>query len=205
MSTLLQINTSIQGEQGHSSQLASRFVTAWRSRHPEGRVILRDLASDPVPHLTAERFGAFLTPPEQRTDAQRAIAGYSDTLIDEIRAAEVIVIGLPMYNFGVPSQLKAWFDHIARAGQTFRYTAQGPVGMLEGKRAYVFTARGGVYAGTPSDTQTPYVRDFLGLLGIRAVEFIHAEGLAIDARQRAAAIEAAQLNIERLLDQRVAA
>ena len=205
MSTLLQINASIQGESGQSSQLANRFVAAWRTQHPEGRVVRRDLAADPVPHLTAERFGAFLTAPEQRSDAQHAIANYSDTLIEELRRADVIVLGLPMYNFGIPSQLKAYFDHIARAGHTFRYTAQGPVGLLGGKKVYAFAARGGLYAGAPLDTQTPYVRDFLGFLGIRDVEFVFAEGLAIDAQRRDSALNAARAQIDGLLEKRAAA
>ena len=132
---------------------------------------MRDVAaSEPVPHLTAERFGAFITSPEQRSAAQEAVVAYSDLLINELQQADVIVIGLPMYNFGVPSQLKAYFDHIARAGVTFKYTEQGPVGLLTGKRAVVFR-RGGVYAGTPLDTQTAYVRDFLRFVGITDVEF----------------------------------
>jgi FMN-dependent NADH-azoreductase len=205
VTTLLQINASIQGDSGQSSQLANRFVAAWRAAHPAGEVVRRDLAADPVPHLTAERFGAFLTPHEQRSESQRAIAGYSDAMIDEIRAADVIVLGLPMYNFGVPSQLKAYFDHIARAGHTFNYTAQGPVGLLRNKKVYVFAARGGLYAGAPIDTQTPYVRDFLGFLGIKDVEFVYAEGLAIDAQRRESALDAARSQIDRLLEKRAAA
>jgi FMN-dependent NADH-azoreductase len=205
MSTLLQINASLQGENGQSSQLANRFVAAWRAQHPEGRVIRRDLASDPVPHLTAERFGAFLTPAEQRSEQQRNETRLSDVLIEELRQANVVVIGLPMYNFGVPSQLKAYFDHVARAGVTFRYTAQGPVGLLPGKQAYVLTARGGLYAGAALDTQTPYVRDFLGFLGIRAVEFVNAEGLAIDAQTRDNSLALARSRIDGLLENRVAA
>src|SRR5580658_2441683 len=156
MNTLLQINASIHGINGQSTQLANRFVAAWRARDPRARIVHRDLALDPVPHLTAERFAAFLTPPEKRDAAQQDVAQYSDTLIDEIKRADVIVLGLPMYNFGVPSQLKAYFDHIARVGVTFRYTANGPEGLLKGKKAYVFAARGGVYAG--NDTETRYVR-----------------------------------------------
>jgi FMN-dependent NADH-azoreductase len=115
------------------------------------------------------------------------------------------VLGLPMYNFGVPSQLKAYFDHIARAGATFRYTAQGPVGLLGGKKAYVFAARGGLYAGTSLDTQTQYVRDFLRFLGIEEVEFVYAEGLAIGAESRASGLSGAHAQIEQLLVQRAAA
>ena len=205
MSTLLQINASIQGEDGQSSQLANRFVSAWQARHPSGRILRRDLAIEAVPHLTAARFAAFLAPPEQRTGEQQEIARYSDELIEELRAADVLVLGLPMYNFGVPSQLKAYFDHIARAGQTFRYTAQGPVGLLTGKKAYVFAARGGLYQGTALDSQTQYVRDFLRFVGIGEVEFVYAEGLAIDAERRESALGAARTQIAQLFEERVAA
>jgi FMN-dependent NADH-azoreductase len=200
MSTLLQINASIHGENGQSSQLASRFVAAWREQHPQTQIVQRDLAGDPVPHLTAERFAAFLTPAQQRDAAQHAVAQYSDSLIAELKQADVIVLGLPMYNFGVPSQLKAYFDHIARAGLTFRYTAEGPVGLLGGKKVYVFAARGGLYAGGPLDTQTQYVRDFLRFLGVADVEFVYAEGLAIDAERRESALDAARSQIAHLAE-----
>src|SRR5713226_9744130 len=136
MKTLLQIRTSIFSDGGQSSRLAERFVAAWRESNPGGQVIVRDLALEPVPHLDAARFGAFLAKPEDRTEEQAAVVAYSDELIDELKAADVIVLGLPMYNFGVPSMLKAYFDHIARASVTFRYTEKGPVGLLGGKQAY---------------------------------------------------------------------
>jgi Acyl carrier protein phosphodiesterase len=199
MTTLLHINSSLHGTKGESSRLASRFVAGWRARHPGACVIERDLAATPPPHLTAERFQAFVTPPEQRSAAQQAEVATSDAWIAELRAAEVIVLGLPMYNFGVPSTLKAWLDHVARAGITFRYTANGPVGLLTGKRAYVFATRGGAYAGTPRDTQTPYVREFLGFLGIDEVEFIHAEGLALGEERKRAALDSATAQIDDLL------
>ena len=198
MNQLLQINTSLFSNQGQSSQMADRFVTAFRERHPEAAVVLRDVAGEPVPHLDARRFGAFTTPAEQRTPEQQAVVAYSDTLIDELRAADVIVLGLPMYNFGVPSQLKSYFDHVARAGETFRYTANGPEGLIKNKKAYVFAARGGLYVGTPLDTQTTYVRDFLRFIGIEDVEFVYAEGLAIDAQTRSRALEQANDSISRL-------
>jgi FMN-dependent NADH-azoreductase len=151
-----------------------------------------------VPHLTAERFGAFIAKPEQRSAAQHAVVAYSDALIDEIRAADVIVIGLPMYNFGVPSQLKAYFDHIARAGVTFAYTEKGPVGRLTGKKVYVFAARGGQYVGTPLDTQTSYVRDFLAFLGMTDVQFVYAEGLNLGADSKETNLAKAVAEIARL-------
>jgi len=198
MTTLLQINASLFAGHGQSSQLAERFVTAFKASHPDARIIHRDVATDTVPHLDARRFSAFTTPPEARTADQADVIAYSDALIDELKRADVIVLGLPMYNFGVPSQLKSYFDHIARAGVTFQYTATGPKGLLTGKKAYIFAARGGMYSGTPLDTQTGYVRDFLRFLGIADVEFIYAEGLAIGPDQKTAAIEKAQVEIERL-------
>ncbi|MDE0854988.1 MAG: NAD(P)H-dependent oxidoreductase [Nevskia sp.] len=199
MTTLLQINASINNGNGQSSQLAKQFVAAFQNSRPDAKVVVRDVAAaEPVPHLNAERFGAFITKPEERTPAQRAVVEYSDALINELKQADVIVLGLPMYNFGVPSQLKAYFDHIARAGVTFKYTEKGPVGQLTGKKAYVFAARGGLYAGTPLDTQTSYVRDFLRFIGIADVEFVYAEGLAISAESREASLAKATAEAARL-------
>lgn len=196
--TLLQLKSSIFGDAGQSSRLADAFVDNRRATEPGTEIIVRDLARDPVPHLTAERFGAFVAKPEARTAEQRAVVAASDVLIAELKRADTIVLGLPMYNFGIPSVLKAYFDHIARAGVTFRYTEKGPVGMLTGKKAYVFATRGGLYAGTPRDLQTAYVRDFLVFLGITDVEFVYAEGLAISDASRQAALTKAAIEIDRL-------
>src|SRR5882762_8689875 len=114
MKTLLQIKSSLFSDGGQSSRLAGRFVAGWRESNPDGQVIVRDLALEPVPHLDAARFGAFLAKPGERSATQQAVIEYSDALIDELRRADVIVLGLPMYNFGLPSTLKAYFDHIAR-------------------------------------------------------------------------------------------
>jgi FMN-dependent NADH-azoreductase len=199
MKTLLQINTSIFSGGGQSSQLADEFVAAWRAAEPDANVIIRDFARDPVPHLTAERFQSFLAKPGERSAEQQAVVDYSDALIGELKRADVIVLGLPMYNFGVPSTLKAYFDHIGRAGVTFRYTERGPVGLLTGKKAYVFAARGGFYVGTPLDTQTAYVRDFLAFIGISDIEFVYAEGLAIGPEQKQTAITKAKHAITQLI------
>ncbi len=199
MNTLLQLNTSLFSDQGKSSQLADQFVAAWQKKNPHGRVIVRDLARQPVPHLDGPRFLAFLAAPEQRDAQQQAVVAYSDGLIEELKGAQTIVLGLPMYNFGIPSMLKAYFDHIARAGVTFRYTEAGPVGLLTGKKAYVFAARGGRYAGTPLDSQTAYVRDFLAFLGIGEVEFVYAEGLNLGEASQTAALAAARQQLERLV------
>ena len=199
MKTLLQIQTSLFEANGQSSRLATRFADEWRVDNPEGEVVVRDIGRNPVPHLTAERFGAFLAKPDDRTPAQQEVAAFSDQLTEELRRADVIVLGLPMYNFGVPSSLKAYFDHIARAGVTFRYTEKGAEGLLKGKKAYAFATRGGLYAGTPADTQTSYVRDFLRFIGIEDVEFVYAEGLAMGDAPREKALADANRAIERLV------
>ena len=199
MKTILQLNASVFSDNGQSSRLANEFVAALREVDPDARLIVRDFARDPVPHLDAERFGAFIAKTEARTLNQDAFVAFSDGLIGELKQADVIVLGLPMYNFGVPSTLKAYFDHVARAGVTFRYTEKGPIGLLTGKKAYVLAARGGLYQGTPRDTQTAYVRDFLAFLGITDAEFVYAEGLAISETSRDAALQKARAEIVRLV------
>ena len=193
MSTLLFVQTSLYGAQGASSQLAERFVAQWLSNNPGGRVIRRDLAADPAPHLTAERFQAFNTAPEARTAEQQEIVAYSDALIDELRSADTVVLGVPMYNFSVPSTLRTYFDHIARAGVTFRYTSAGPEGLLAGRRAYVFVTRGGFY-GEAADTQVPYLRQFLRFIGIES-EFVFAEGLGLGDESRKKGLAQARARI----------
>lgn len=198
MKNLLQLNTSLHGNAGESSQLAQHFADRLAGTEAELEVRTRDLSQNPVPHLDAETFEAFTTAPDRRTDRQRQLVSLSDTLIEELKWADVIVLGLPMYNFGVPSTLKAYFDQVARAGITFRYTSDGPEGLLRGKKVYVFATRGGKYQGTPLDTQTRYVRDFLGFLGMKEVHFIYAEGLAMGESGRETAIAEARTSIENL-------
>jgi len=200
MKTLLKIQSSIFSGGGQSTQLADRFVAAWREANPDGRVIVRDLAKEPVPHLDAARFAAFIAKAEDRTPAQRDAVAHSDALIAELKAADVVVLGLPLYNFGLPSTLKAYFDHVGRAGVTFRYTENGPVGLLTGKKVYVFAARGGFYAGTPNDTQTPYIRAFLSFIGMSDIEFLYAEGLAVSEASKQQSMERARAAVDRLAE-----
>ena len=199
MKTILQLNSSLFGEGGSSSGLASAFISRYRAGNPGARLVVRDLAKDGVPHLTAEGFAAFGAKPEARTPEGQTAVELSDTLIRELREADVLVIGLPMYNFGVPSMLKAYFDHVARARETFRYTENGPEGLLKGEKAYVFAARGGVYLGTTNDTEIAWLRQMLGFLGITDVEVVYAEGLAMEA-SRGGALEAATREIEHLTE-----
>lgn len=190
--TLVQINSSLFSGQGQSSALADKFVAKWQAVHADGKVIRHDLVNEEIPHLDATRFMAFLAKPEERSEEQKAVVAYSDRLINELRQADTIVIGLPLYNLGVPSQLKAYFDHVARAGETFRYTSDGVEGLLKGKKVFVFATRGGQYAGTPFDTQTGFIRNLLGLMGITDVEFIYAEGMARSGGVKEAALAQAQ-------------
>jgi FMN-dependent NADH-azoreductase len=198
MSTLLLLKSSLFAENGASSRLASEYVDAWRAANPYGVIIERNLAAHPTPHLTAERFLAFTSKPEERTAEQQAALDYSNTLIGELERADEIVLTAPMYNFGVPSTLKAYFDHVARAGVTFRYTANGPVGLLTNKRVRVIATRGGFYAGTVKDTAASYLRDFLAFLGLSDVQFVYAEGLAVGAEHKQRALIEAHSSLRAL-------
>ncbi|MCC5812318.1 MAG: FMN-dependent NADH-azoreductase [Ectothiorhodospiraceae bacterium] len=199
MTKLLQINSSVFSDQGVSSQLADAFVAEFRRQDPQTQVIRRDLASEPVPHLDGERLNALMTPESDRSATQQNLVRQADDLIREIQDADVLVLGAPMYNFAVPSQLKSWFDMIARAGTTFRYTEEGSEGLLQGKRAYVFTSRGGVHREQPSDTIVPFLRQMLSLVGIDQVEFVYAEGLNMGQEPREQGMNEARRQIDQLL------
>ncbi|MDH6250041.1 FMN-dependent NADH-azoreductase [Polynucleobacter sphagniphilus] len=196
MNNVLCLNCSIQGDSSQSRQLSNKLLERIKKTYSSVKIVSRDLVRDPLPHLNGAQFNAFITPPEQRTSEQKVLASQSDDLIKEISDADTVVLALPMYNFGIPSQLKSYFDNLARAGMTFKYTATGPVGLLTGKKAVVLATRGGLYFGTDKDTQTKYVRDFLSFIGITDVEFIYAEGLAISSEQKAMSLELANDIIE---------
>lgn len=197
---LLQINSSIFNYEGESTRLATRFVTSWKTINPTGVVTVRDLGHCPIPHLDANRFLSFVLPPEQRTSEQRDTIELSDMLIAELKATDILVIGAPMYNLNIPSGLKSYIDHITRAGETFRYTDAGPVGLLpEGKRAVIFSTRGGVYS-KGADMVVGYLTTFLSLIGIADVSAICAEGLQIGAEARTRGLKAAETQLASLLD-----
>jgi Acyl carrier protein phosphodiesterase len=204
METLLKIQASLFGAQGQSTQLADRFIEHWHVDHPQGRVIVRDLNANPVPHLTLEDIQAFGANPADRTPAQQAIVNASDALIAELKAADIIVFAVPMYNFSVPSTLRAYFDHIARKGVTFRYTEHGPEGLLKGKKTYVFISRGGIYPES-ADTQIPYLKQFLGFIGLKDIEIVVAHGLDMGPESRERALTAAHERIAELIRLRTAA
>ncbi|MET0357490.1 MAG: NAD(P)H-dependent oxidoreductase [Cellvibrio sp.] len=185
MSTLLQINSSVFSDNGNSSTLSNEFVKNWLAKHPDGKVVVRDLAKNPIPHLDSNIVQAFFTPTESRTSEQQALVNLSDTLIAELVNADAVVIGVPLYNFGVPSTLKAYFDQLARAGVTFKYTETGPVGLLADKPVHFIAARGGFHLGKASDSQTSFLSSFFNFLGINSIHYIYAEGLSInDAKDK---------------------
>ena len=177
MSNVLIIESSARQQGSFSRQLTQQFVSQWQAAHPADQVTLRDLALNPVPHLDANLLGGWMKPEAQRNADEQSSLQRSNELTDELLAADVLMLAAPMYNFAIPSTLKAWLDHVLRAGVTFKYTETGPQGLLTGKKAYVLTARGGLYAGSTSDHQEPYLRQVLAFVGIHDVTFIHAEGL----------------------------
>ena len=192
---ILQINSSARTEGSHSTRLASSLVERIRATTPDATLTLRDLARNPHPALDEVLMNAQMTAADKRTSAQVQRVALDDALIAEIEAADVVVLGVPMYNFGVPAQLKNWIDAIARAQVTFRYTASGPEGLLKGKKVYVALTRGGKYRDTPADTQVPYLLMVLGFLGMKDVQFFYAEGLAMGPEAERVGLDAANEQI----------
>jgi FMN-dependent NADH-azoreductase len=174
-------------------------VASLQAANPGAELTLRDLAVAPHPMLDEAALGALFTPAEQRSPEQAARVALDDALIAEIQAHDTLVLGVPMYNFGTPVQLKSWIDAIARAGVTFRYTANGPEGLLTGKTVYVALARGGIYRDTPNDAQVPYLKNVLGFLGMTDVRFIYAEGLAMGPEAAAKAFAQAEVDLNAAL------
>ena len=177
MSRVQIIESSARKDGSISRQLTEQFIAQWQAAHPADIVSVRDLALNPVPHLDADLLGGWMKPEAERSAEEVQALARSNELTEEVLAVDVLVLAAPMYNFAIPSTLKAWLDHVLRAGVTFKYTATGPQGLLTGKRAIVLTARGGIYAGSSADHQEPYLRQVLAFIGIHDVQFIHAEGM----------------------------
>ncbi len=200
MNHLLALTSSLSGADGVSTRLVEYFLRRWHERATEDRITRRDLAAEPLPHLDRDTFAAFSTAPEKRSASQRKLAERSDMLIDEFLDANVVVLGAPMYNFSVPSTLKAYIDHLARAGRTFRYTKSGAIGLAGDTRMVVLSARGSIYKGSSRDLQTPYLKQIFALMGVRDIRFIAAEGLNVSDKRRERAIAGAQAEIDELID-----
>ena len=208
MANLLFVTSSLFGDGSQSRLVALEFIDRWRQAHPRTTVVERDLTADGIPHLSLTALAASMTPVDTRSAAERDAAALADSLIEEVEAADVIVLAVPMYNFSIPSTLKAWIDHITRAGRTFRYGAAGAEGLLKGRKVFVITGRGGIYSDdSPAkhmDFQEPYLRAMLGFLGLD-VTFIHVEGLKISPEAAASGIERARKAIGDLLPTATAA
>ena len=199
MKRILFLRSSLFNGDGASSQLGDEFVAQLTAQYPDSRVTILDLARNPLPHLSADEFNSWVTAEEERSVAQRELAAISDRLLDQLFDHDILVFAVPLYNLGIPSTLKAWIDRVARAGKTFRYTSNGPQGLLGDKQAYLLFARGGIYRDTPLDTQTPYLKSILGLMGITAVETVYAEGLNMGEEKQASALDEARSAIKQLL------
>ena len=197
---ILQLNSSarmLENDQGsHSTRLANELVAKLMAADPGARLSVRDLARQPHPALDEAALQALFTPAEQRSPEQAARVALDDALIAEVQATDVLVLGVPMYNFGVSSQFKNWIDAIVRARITFRYTATGVEGLLSGKRVYAVLSRGGKHRDQPSDSQVPYLRTVLGFVGISNIDFIYAEGLAMGPEAEAAGLAEARQQID---------
>jgi FMN-dependent NADH-azoreductase len=196
MNSLLVINTSAAREDSVSRRLVEETVAKLLEVYPAARVTRRDLGAQPVPHLSVDTLGGIRGVPA--TPAEVQARALSDELIAELRAADTVVIGAPMYNFGVTTGLRAWFDYVLRAGETFSYSEAGPKGLLPGKRVIVIESRGGLYSEGPAkaiDFQEPYLRHLLGFIGITDVTFIHAEKIGFGPEARSASLAQASTRI----------
>ena len=209
MANLLFVSSSLFGEASQSGKIAGEFVDRWLNTNPGTKVVKRTLSADSMPHLTLATFTAAATPADKRNAGETENAALADVLISELEAADVVVIAAPMYNLSIPSTLKAWIDHVARAGRTFRYSGSGPEGLLKGKKVFIVTGRGGVYTGdSPAkgfDFQEPYLRAALGFLGLTDITFVHVEGLAMGPDGAASAHARARAVIADLLPESAAA
>lgn len=195
---LLHVDSAITGDQSISRQLTARTVAAWQDSHPGTQVHYLDLAVDAPPHLSAKALG-FRTGQAAQTEAERAENALSEALVSQFLAADVIVVGAPLYNFTIPTQLKAWIDRLAQAGRTFKYTDKGPVGLAGGKTVIVASSRGGVYStsegGQAAEHQESYLKVIFGFFGITDVRFVRAEGVGMGPDAKAAALANAERDV----------
>jgi len=197
MTKVLHVSASVNGENSKSRQIALKLIDRIKAADSSATVIERDTNEAVVSAITGETVGAYYTPAENRSEAQKKVIAASDKMVAEIMDADVLVIGAPMYNFSIPSTLKAWVDLIARVGVTFNYTENGPVGLVEGKKAYIVSATGGVPVNSPADFATPYLKQVLAFIGITDVEVVEASGFGVNAEEAMAKaianVEAAKL------------
>jgi len=200
---LLHIDSGILGTASVSRQLSANAVTEWRTQHPNTEVVYRDLVAQPLTHLTGEQLFAAAADASQQSPEMRSILAEGEKVLQEFLDADIVVIGTPMYNFSIPSQLKAWIDRIAIKGKTFAYTEQGPKGLAGGKTVIIASARGGVYGATSPvaawDHQEAYLKAVFGFLGVTDLRFLRAEGLNMSPEQKEKAIHEANGSVANLV------
>jgi len=197
MNNILSIMSSLNGEQGNSAILAKELLSNLATT-AKVNIVERDLSQQNLTHLSQQEVAAWMTPANERNDEQLKLANISDTLVEELKASDTLVIGMPMINFGTPSTFKAWVDRVARAGMTFNYTENGPVGLLKNKKVIIIATRGGMYAGTNKDSQSQYLKDFFTFIGIDDISFIYAEGLNMPGKEER--LSAAKTAIKNLIN-----
>ena len=204
---ILYVTSSPRGSASYSNRVGQNVLDELLTRSPGATVTVRDLARNPLPHIGDDFVAATRSPNGPQTDEQRALLAQSDALVDELFAAEVIVIAAPMINFTIPTNLKAWIDFVARAGRTFRYSEKGPQGLVTGKQVIVVAARGGIYsgAGNALDFQVPYLKGVLGFIGLTDVEVLEVEGTAYGPEAAEKAVAAASAKLHAQCDRRTAA
>lgn len=197
---VLHIDSSILSDNSVSRQLTRTIVAEWQAQHPGTTVDYLDLAAEAPSHLSAESLGFRLPATATLTDAQRRENAVSEALVSQFLAADVIVVGAPLYNFSIPSQLKAWIDRVAQVGRTFKYTETGPVGLAGGKTVIVASTRGGVYStsegGRAMEHQESYLQTVFGFFGITDVRYVRAEGVAMGEAKKAEALDSATLQLK---------
>ena len=197
--SVLHIDSSPLGDHSVSRKLTAKVLAELKAEYADTQIVRRDLVATSLPHLSGITVGAFFTPPDQRNESQNESLKLSEKLINELFAADVIVIGAPMWNFGIPSSLKSWIDHIVRAGRTFQYGASGPESLLPpGKKVIIVSSRGGIYTSGPMqvmDHQETYLKAILGFIGLHDVSIIRAEGVAMGEEAVKAALQSADTDL----------
>ncbi|MEK1850532.1 MAG: FMN-dependent NADH-azoreductase [Phyllobacterium sp.] len=194
MSSILLVTSSPRGAASHSTRVATELAQKLKAKTPGAKIVTRDLAKNPLPHIDADYTSGIYTPAESRSAQQQSVVGVSDAIVDELFAADAVVIATGLINFNISSTLKSWIDHIARAGKTFSYGADGPKGLVTGKKVYLVIASGGVYSSGPAapfDHATPYLKTTLGFLGMTDVEVVRIEGVAMGPEAEEKAISSA--------------
>lgn len=199
MNNVLRIDSSLFAENGVSSLLADYLEGQLKARHPELEVNQLVLSKDPVPYIDGSWMAAFMTPADELTEEQKQKVSFSDDLIENVKKADALIVSAPMYNFNIPATLRSWFDVIARAGKTFNYTENGPVGLLEDKPVYVITTRGGLHKDQPTDIVVSHLKTMFGFLGLTQVNFIYSEQLSFGPEFKDKSIENAKVDIQKLV------